>query len=236
MNLIERLIKLQDNAIKISECSRIVKCEPQVRELMKIKQSFDAMKVDCTQRSRKLKLVKDEMALTSGDMNELKDIIKEDEKTIYDGDGSDYKVIEKLQDRVDVNKGKVNQLETYSMDLMEKEENLSDQKSKMIGQLENMRNTYKTRKGEVESDMKKAKKKLDALKAEKTKLEKDVPAELLEQFNATLKLRKTAVAKLENGMCTGCNMGVSSITATDVKGKDGYAICENCGRILYVEE
>lgn len=46
----------------------------------------------------------------------------------------------------------------------------------------------------------------------------------------------TAIVPIQHGNCTGCHMKVTSQTEITAHSEDKLAICENCGRILYVND
>lgn len=65
---------------------------------------------------------------------------------------------------------------------------------------------------------------------------KEVPADLLERY---LRLRDnkagTALAKIENGICTGCRLTIRPQAVIELKKFRTLLVCDNCARILYVD-
>jgi predicted nucleic acid-binding Zn-ribbon protein len=75
------------------------------------------------------------------------------------------------------------------------------------------------------------------LRAERDKLVRSVSENILPLYEKLLKSKDgTAIATLRGGKCTGCNMKVIASTAIAVQSEKEITQCENCGRILAMDE
>lgn len=75
------------------------------------------------------------------------------------------------------------------------------------------------------------------LKTQREKLSGSVPSELLPLYQRLLNTKNgLALARLHDGKCEGCHMKVIASTVMAVHSADKVTRCEDCGRILYVEE
>jgi hypothetical protein len=73
--------------------------------------------------------------------------------------------------------------------------------------------------------------------AEREKLVKDVSEDILPMYMKLLKSKDgMAIATLKDGKCTGCHMKVIASTAIAVQSEKEITQCENCGRILALDE
>src|SRR5262249_34098708 len=64
-----------------------------------------------------------------------------------------------------------------------------------------------------------------------------IDADLLDQFERLFNSKgDAAVVAVEHGVCTGCHMKVTTATASRVKAGKEIVSCENCGRILFLEQ
>lgn len=73
--------------------------------------------------------------------------------------------------------------------------------------------------------------------AEREKLLQEVSEDILPLYERLMKTKDgTAIATLRNGQCTGCHMKVIASTAIAVQQEKEITQCENCGRILSVDE
>lgn len=73
--------------------------------------------------------------------------------------------------------------------------------------------------------------------AERDKLVEEVSEDLLPLYNKLMKSKDgMAIATLKGGQCTGCHMKVISSTMVSVQREEEVTQCENCGRILSMDE
>ncbi len=75
---------------------------------------------------------------------------------------------------------------------------------------------------------------IDALKAERDKIEASVDKVLLEKYQKLKKNKIVPTAPLTDKRCGGCHMELPAFTVSNAT-KNGYCECENCARIVYVE-
>ncbi len=73
--------------------------------------------------------------------------------------------------------------------------------------------------------------------AERAKLLVNVPESLIPLYNRLMKTKDgLAVAPMRDGKCEGCHMKLIASTVMKVHSAKEIAQCEDCGRILYVED
>ena len=75
------------------------------------------------------------------------------------------------------------------------------------------------------------------MQLERDKLVKDISEDILPMYMKLLKSKDgMAIATLKDGKCTGCHMKVIASTAIAVQAEKEITQCENCGRILALDE
>jgi hypothetical protein len=75
------------------------------------------------------------------------------------------------------------------------------------------------------------------VQAERDKLVKEVPEDHLPLYEKLMKSKDgMAIANLRDGKCTGCHMKVIASTGIAVQQGKEVTQCENCGRILALDE
>ncbi len=73
--------------------------------------------------------------------------------------------------------------------------------------------------------------------AERAKLLANAPEEILPLYEKLMKSKDgTAICNLRDGKCAGCHMRVVPSTAIAVQSGREITQCENCGRILFMDE
>ncbi|MBQ2770988.1 MAG: hypothetical protein IJF41_07090 [Clostridia bacterium] len=77
---------------------------------------------------------------------------------------------------------------------------------------------------------------IKALTEELEKLGKDVEPALLARYQKARLHNTNAIAKVVQNKCGGCNMSLPTFVLKKLSGENAIVECENCGRILYIEE
>lgn len=73
--------------------------------------------------------------------------------------------------------------------------------------------------------------------AERARLLANVPEDLIPLYNRLMKSKEgLAIAPMRDGKCEGCHMKLIASTVIKVQSNREIAQCEDCGRILYVED
>ena len=90
--------------------------------------------------------------------------------------------------------------------------------------------TIKQRHERMESDR-------QEVAAERERLVQNVPESVLPLYNRLMKTKAgLAIAPLRDGKCEGCHMRLIASTVMKVQTGREIAQCEDCGRILYMED
>ena len=76
--------------------------------------------------------------------------------------------------------------------------------------------------------------KIDALTKELEEKKAAIPPELLKRYERIKKNYPEPIAKVINGQCSGCHMGLSSVAEKRVAAGIAIVTCENCGRLLII--
>jgi predicted nucleic acid-binding Zn-ribbon protein len=64
----------------------------------------------------------------------------------------------------------------------------------------------------------------------------DLTPKLISYLKTIQKRYSNPLVELRNGACLGCFITLSSAQRQEIVGSEGYGICDNCGRILYLDE
>ena len=136
-----------------------------------------------------------------------------------------------------------NEITRYENDIRvieDRELELMDAVDKMKATVAEAEQQAKTVKGQVERQLADIAAKIDAVGAQLAQLEAEraglaigTDEDLLDTFDRLFANKGEAVVPLENEICMGCHMKVTTQTVVKVKGQREIVHCEQCGRILY---
>jgi predicted nucleic acid-binding Zn-ribbon protein len=163
--------------------------------------------------------------------------IKESEKRLMSGQVRNPKELEALQSSIEALQRQQDSVENTSVEALLKAEELTGQVAKAHNQLQRVQQSWSTSQAELVEEDAKLKRAYLHLKKQRETLTEGIDKALLQQYEH-MRERKggTAVATIENEICSACNVKVpSGILSTLRSESDKMVTCSSCGRILYVK-
>lgn len=161
--------------------------------------------------------------------------IEDIESKLYSGETRNVTQLEKWNMEKNNIKEIISSTETEILELMEKTEEIENTLVSLEKALDEIKEKY-------EKQLIKYKRKKEDLNESIgieikhiKELEKTINSTLLKRYNLIRKNNKTAVAQVNEGICSGCRTGVSTYMLEEIKKKEEIIYCEFCGRILFKE-
>ncbi|MEZ5304550.1 MAG: C4-type zinc ribbon domain-containing protein [Verrucomicrobiales bacterium] len=131
----------------------------------------------------------------------------------------------------------VRKLEDREILLMEKGETLGARLAKAQAKLDSTAALVNEELAQIAEKKSNCESRIAELDAERAKLVDGVDDSTLGVYDRLMKSKgDAAVVLLEHGVCGGCHMKVITTTLHKVKAEKEIAQCEQCGRMLYLEE
>ena len=159
--------------------------------------------------------------------------LKQLEDCLYNGEITSIKEMEQVKLKCDSLRHENEAKEGEVIRAMEECERLTNQIAEIEKQLQIKKNIHSMKQqgitqsiGQVEESLKEIDKRYHI---EKEKIELSA----YEQYTALAKKVIYPIAKVENGVCSGCRRGIPARQAASVASKPVY--CDNCGRMLLSE-
>lgn len=236
MRAFELLTNLQEKYNKISEGNKILKDNSDTNYLKKLKAEFTEIKSGYLEKDAELNKIKSKYEKINDELNANRKLLHDTEYNLYHNSGSDLKLIQKHENSIENIKKLISESENKGIELLETEEKLSDERLKIRSRLEQIKEDFDKLKQANNDKIKLAKENLIKSQNEAEELKNQIPAELLKIFESILQRKAVAVASLEGGVCSGCKMGVSKITLDEISKGTRIVCCDNCGRILYIND
>lgn len=230
------LLELQKCYEEIEESKKVLNDGSHLYLLKKMKKEFEKIKIKYNEKRKALKDLKLEYTSIGKDLRELKNKIDKNEHDLYNNSNNDMKSINALQSNIEINKEKLRNLEDRAIELLEVEEKLKLDVESLKMDLINTKNNFYSYKDVTNEKMHNAKNKIESSESRIEKLKKIISQNELDIFYKMLEKRKVVVAKLNNQVCDGCKMKVSSVTLDSISKGKSIVYCDNCGRILVYED
>lgn len=131
----------------------------------------------------------------------------------------------------------VDEFETKELEAMEEVDGFREKQQAAEERLKKTQKVVDEDIAMIEERHIQTKAKLDEVQAERDELVKDVSEDYLPIYGKLMRSKGgMAVATLKSGQCTGCHVKVIAATAIAVQSEKVVTQCDNCGRILAVDE
>lgn len=236
MGALNMLLEIEDNKKIIKECNELLRDNSCIYLLKKIKEKFEREKINFKNKDSKLKELRLKLEYLSVNVSNLKKELEEDEFMLYNKSGNNLKLIDSLQNKIKNKEKLIKELDNESLELLREEEILIIEKESLRSRLLELKNKFYTFKKSSNEKINKAKEDIKKAEINILNLKTHIPEELLKKYSEIASIKEPGVAKLENGICSGCKLGVSAVTMDHVNKGKNIVYCDNCGRILYYKD
>lgn len=233
ISLLWQLQKLEEEIDEINKKIELKKIRKKLKEL---KYEYDKTKKSVENKIVKYKEWEYKLTKIDRKSENANYRIQELQDKIYGGEITNVIALSKLKDELDELKKEMDHLEE---DILNRMEEMEESKIDIKDMKESMLKIQKCYKKEKEGyDIKKEKlvNKKNLLSARFQELQEIVDKKYLLDYKRVQKDIKKPMALIKNGTCTGCNMNISIILLKNIKENAKIYLCENCGRILYMEK
>ena len=155
------------------------------------------------------------------------------EEKLYGGRISNPKELTSLQHEVDGLKARRNQLEDELLEIMDQVEVATLSVATLSNELKTMETEWDSQQQRLSAEMEQLKTTLSDLGHKWELLSARFDSQAVELYQKLKKQKGEAVAKVEQGVCQGCRI---SLTTTEMqRARSGSLVqCSSCGRILFV--
>jgi hypothetical protein len=171
------------------------------------------------------------------DCNALKTRIDTIKNKLYNGMVGNPKELQHLQQKIELMNKDLDSDEEVLLTLVvekEEQEKLRQQQQaeweKAQKEFEKCRRSYSLWKKGLQQE-------LEQLTGEQEQLQEKIDGELIKTYNRMQeRFGCRVLAKIEGGVCTGCNVRIPTSLRKEIKAAQKLTRCESCGRILFIEQ
>lgn len=188
----------------------------QAKRIMADKQKLDSLKLICAAREEQI--------------NSLVVQLKAFEKQLYSGELTHVKEMEQLKTKCEEIKQDIETQEAALFETMEVCEGLAESIKAAEQQVEERKRSHSKKQQDLAVRSKQADQEADAAEQACQAVSASIDPAILLSYHKLKNRIANPVAKLENGVCSGCRM--STPTRQSSAAQDTVAYCDNCGRIL----
>ena len=167
------------------------------------------------------------------DIDDITSKISGVEEELYSGRIRNPKELTDLQHETDSLKAKRSKLEDQALEIMEQVELVTKSVVSLDSELKRLEAEWQSQQQKLSTDQEQLKAAISNLKHKRELLASEIDPQAVEIYQELKRLRRTAVAKVEQGICRGCRI---SLPVTELRqARSGNLVrCSSCGRILFL--
>ncbi|MGB9877695.1 MAG: zinc ribbon domain-containing protein [bacterium] len=201
-----------------------------------LKAKVDALREELERQTRELREMRREMEDKELEARGLEERRRSMESRMYGGYVSNPKELESMEREVEMLRRNQDRLEERVLELMYAIEDKSGEIKKLEEQLREEDLAYQKVRSNYEREYKRLSEKIATLEEKRKELLPQIDPALLARYKEIREREGGGVGKVVRGVCSGCGFSVSPRLLARLKEGEGLVYCENCGRILYLEE
>jgi len=155
------------------------------------------------------------------------------EDKLYSGEIRNPKELTNLQHEVDGMRAKRNQLEDKALAIMEQVELATASVASESSELKTLEVEWRSQQQQLSTEMEQLKTTLSEFNHKRQLQLAKIDPQAVEVYNELKKQKRTAVAKVEQGICRGCRISLPTTELQRAR-SDSLVRCSSCGRILFL--
>ncbi|OGO24848.1 MAG: hypothetical protein A2144_04040 [Chloroflexi bacterium RBG_16_50_9] len=230
MAVVKQLYQLQELDLEIeAEEQALNQKNSQLGE----RQALDSAQNQLTSERKHLEELKRQQHSTEWELDDLMSKITTAEKQLYGGKINNPKELASLQQEINIMKSRSDQIETKALEIIDRVE--AAEKKVVAANIEfrKIEDEWNRQQKQLSEDIAKIGNQQDDLKQKRQQLSEEIDASAVSLYEKLRKQKRPPVAKVEQGICRGCRISLSSSELQRARG--GNAVqCGSCGRILFL--
>ena len=230
MNVVQQLYQLQETDLEIESGERSLR---QITGQIGESETLITARNKLASEQQHHEELQHQQHTTEWEIDDLTAKIKPVEEKLYSGRIINTKELSNLQHELDSFKSHRSQLEDKALEIMEQVELSEASIATASEELKNTEAEWQGQQQQLSADMEQVKALLSDLRNKRQALWGKIDPHITELYQQLIKQKVTAVAKVEQGICVGCRISLSTATLQQVRGGN-LVQCTNCGRILYL--
>ncbi|KPU44083.1 putative zinc ribbon domain protein [Oxobacter pfennigii] len=159
--------------------------------------------------------------------------VKGDSEKLYN-EASSIKVIENLQNEIEINKKEIDKIENQLLGIIEKDEKVTSEIKDKKENLIKLKKEFEELKEEYNKIIESGKEILERLEGKRAELLNEIDKGLLARYDEITAKKGSAISKVEKETCSQCGVKLNAILYDKLKKNDDINLCDHCGRILYI--
>ncbi|HUV56985.1 MAG TPA: C4-type zinc ribbon domain-containing protein [Dehalococcoidales bacterium] len=230
MSIAKQLYQLQELDVELEAKERTLKqIVGQLGENQAVVRVRHKLEAAC----QHLEELKRQQRFLEGEVDDIVTKLITAENKLYGGGIGNPKELTNLQHEVDALKDRRNQLEDKLLEAMEQVERATAGVATVSNELKTVETDWQNQQQRLSAEMEQLKTILSDLEHKRQLQSAEIDPKAVEFYHELRKQKGEAVARVEQGVCQGCRISLTTTELQRVRG--GNLIkCNSCGRILFL--
>lgn len=155
------------------------------------------------------------------------------EKDLYGGAITDIKQLNHLTREKEGIISKIDDVELRILEIIDEIEELHKQYNGLKDELDSLNLENLDTKNNVDKEIKQIQIRIRDAECERSNIIPNIDNRILDKYEKIRNKKGKGIVLVNNYICSGCNMRISSYLMKDLKKGNEIVFCESCGRILY---
>lgn len=224
---------LQELDLKIKALEENIEEAPLLSGVDEVSEKYEELKAEISEKENLLK--EDRKTLKNLEMRTQKivDDRKELSDNMYGGTVTSVKELEQMQRKMELLAEEKVKKEDEILVLMESIEEQEKQLKKKQSDLEQCKQDLQKKEARLAEDLERFNRELESLRMERIKAVEKIETKYINKYNMLAeKHQGEALARVDNDICGGCRVFISSGLRGHLYNPGAMVYCENCGRLL----
>ena len=196
------------------------------REVARARQRLDALEQRLEEETK-------ELHSSEWTADDLSTKLAKVDETLYSGRVRNPKELSGYQQESEELKERRRKAEDSALEAMARVESTTASVSDTTAELAKLEADWHSRQAELSSELEELESAYAGLTQQRAKAAANIPADAIAVYQIVQKQKGTAVARVEQGTCRGCQISLPTTELQQVRG-GGLVRCSSCGRILYL--
>ena len=229
MGVVKQLYQLQELDLDVESNEKALS-----QKISQLGESQAVVKTqtELTSEQQRLDDLRHQQHSAEWDIDDLTSKITTAEGQLYGGKITNPKELTSLQHEVNTLKANRDQAENNALEIMDQVEQAEASRTALTEELEKLKGEWHSQQQQLSSEIDNLKVKLSDLQQKRQRLSDEIDPQALELYEKLRKQKGQAVAKVEQGICRGCRISLSSSELQQARGGN-LVQCSSCGRILF---
>ncbi len=224
---------LQELDLKIKALEENIEEAPLLSGVDEASEKYEELKTEISEKENLLK--EDRKTLKNLEMRTQKivDDRKELSDNMYGGTVTSVKELEQMQRKMELLAEEKVKIEDEILVLMESIEEQEELLKKKQSDLEQCKQDLQKKEARLAEDLERFNRELESLRMERIKAAEKIEPKYINKYNMLAeKHQGEALARVDNDICGGCRVFISSGLRGHLYNPGAMVYCENCGRLL----